>query len=130
MRTIFCILIVATSLAIPPVHGEQPTTQPAEPQRVTLFAAVVKPGPAWLEAQAAARRPDMSRHLAYTAQLRSEGKLVIGGPFGDGTGGLLVYRAASLEDARSFLENDPAVIEKFFDAELHPWLVNAADVRD
>lgn len=110
------------------LRAEQPSTQPAAVERITLYAALVRPGPTWLANQEAGRRNDMTRHVEYVTRMRAEGKLVLGGPFADGAGGLLVYRADSIEQARQFMDADPATVEKVFDYDMHPWSVNAADL--
>lgn len=46
-------------------------------------------------------------HREYLRRLQHEGKLAMAGPFTDDSGALIVYEAASLEEARSLLENDP-----------------------
>ena len=122
---LFAILSVGVSAFL---RADEASTQSATPQRVTLYAALVKPGPVWRESQKSGQRLDMSRHFAYVMKMREQGKLVMGGPFADGSGGLIVYRAASMDEAKTLVENDPAVIEKVFDPEIHPWSVQAADV--
>ncbi|MEZ7172697.1 YciI family protein [Sporosarcina sp. OR05] len=51
----------------------------------------------------------------------AEGILVAGGPFMDHTGGLIILEVESLEDAKRFASNDPAVIEEKFEATIFPW---------
>lgn len=123
----------AFALLIPVLLGAdapatQPASQPAGTNRVTLYAAIVKPGETWRANKAAGKPNDMAAHLAYTKQMREQGKLIFGGPFADGSGGLLVYRADSLEDAKRLMSADPACVGKIFEFEMHPWLLNAADL--
>ena len=127
LALIVCAVIIGTAIAREE-GASAPATQPTA-ARITVYVAVVTPGPSWREAEAAGKRLDMSRHLAYVTELRKRGKLMLGGPFSDGKGGLLVYRAGSMEEAVQLFEADPARIEKVFEAEIHPWSLNAADVR-
>ena len=46
-------------------------------------------------------------HRQYLAQLRERGQLAVAGPFADGTGALIVYEAASAEEAEKLLQADP-----------------------
>jgi uncharacterized protein YciI len=46
-------------------------------------------------------------HRAYLAQLLAKGKLASSGPFTDGWGALIVYEAASTEEAEALLKGDP-----------------------
>lgn len=69
-------------------------------------------------------------HLAYQAQLETQGQLAFAGPMSDETGdhmqgvGLIVYRADSLEEARSLAEADPMHSSGARSFELRRWMIN------
>lgn len=63
----------------------------------------------------------LPRHIQYLDKLDEEGKIFARGPFGDGSGGLVVYIADSLEEATDLAENDPHVVEKVRRLELKEW---------
>jgi len=70
--------------------------------------------------------PDKSReyrpqHLAYLDKMREEGRIFANGKFADGTGGLVIYKAESLEEAQKLAENDPFIIHQARTYELHEW---------
>jgi uncharacterized protein len=46
-------------------------------------------------------------HRKWLTKLRDQGKLVVSGPFTDGSGGLIVLEAASSDDAEALLKQDP-----------------------
>ncbi|MEJ1978848.1 MAG: YciI family protein [Acetobacteraceae bacterium] len=46
-------------------------------------------------------------HRAYAARLMAEGKLVTAGPLTDGSGGLFIYEAETLEEAEALVRDDP-----------------------
>ena len=46
-------------------------------------------------------------HRAYLTKLLGEGKLAISGPFTDDYGAMIVYEAATAEEALTFLQGDP-----------------------
>jgi len=63
-------------------------------------------------------------HWEYVRTLKSAGKLALAGPLADDKGGLLVYYAASREEAMSYLRQDPFALEGVFaDCELLEWLI-------
>ena len=65
-------------------------------------------------------------HKAYVKSLLDAGKLAFGGPFPDGSGGLLVYEVASREEAESLRDKDPfALAGVFVRSEIKPWLLLA-----
>ena len=51
----------------------------------------------------------LEEHIAFLNQKLEEGTLVAKGPFTDHTGGLMIYKANSIEEARKIIETDPAV---------------------
>lgn len=51
------------------------------------------------------------RHLDYMNRLHAEGAVVMAGPVGEGTGAMVVYQAASPEEVRRLVEEDPYAIE-------------------
>ncbi len=63
-------------------------------------------------------------HREYAHALRQEGKIVIAGPFNDGTGALIVYEADTKEQAETLAANDPyARSGIWMKYEIHPWQI-------
>jgi len=61
-------------------------------------------------------------HRQYSASLKEKGQLVASGPFTDDTGALIIYEAASREDAEKLLQADPFHQNGIFLAyQLRPW---------
>ncbi|RMF36749.1 MAG: hypothetical protein D6754_10875 [Alphaproteobacteria bacterium] len=69
-------------------------------------------------------------HLAYQAEQEAAGRLAFAGPLSDETGtqnsgdGLIVYRAASLEEARALAEADPMHSSGTRRFTIRRWLIN------
>lgn len=69
-------------------------------------------------------------HLAYQKEQEAAGKLFLAGPLSDvagdnmSGGGLIIYRATSMEEAQSLAENDPMHSEGKRTFTLRKWLVN------
>ena len=61
------------------------------------------------------------QHLAYLEEKSKEGKIFARGRFADGWGGMVIYQCESLEEARELAENDPYVIYKARNYEIHEW---------
>ncbi|MGI9451716.1 MAG: YciI family protein [Geminicoccaceae bacterium] len=74
-------------------------------------------------------------HLAYQKEMEAKGALVLAGPLSDESGeamqgvGLIVYRAQSLEDARSLAEADPMHKADARSYKLRRWLVNEGSLN-
>jgi hypothetical protein len=60
-------------------------------------------------------------HLDFLRKMSAEGKIHLKGRFTDGSGGLTVFRAESLEEARKIAESDPYVSGGVRRLELHEW---------
>lgn len=61
-------------------------------------------------------------HRAYLQDLLQQGRLVIAGPFSDGTGALFVYEVPNEGEASRIAQNDPyAKAALFKNVVLKPW---------
>lgn len=50
-------------------------------------------------------------HRAYLQKYIDEGSIFAKGPFTDHTGGLIIYKADSYEEAKTIADNDPVIKE-------------------
>ena len=61
-------------------------------------------------------------HRQYLAGLRERGQLAASGPFTDDSGALIIYEAASREEAEALLRGDPFHHNGIFQQyQLRPW---------
>ncbi len=114
---------VATALAAP-VGGL--LAQQAEKRQqyvyVLRLAARLHDAKAWTEADNAA----VSRHFARLSQAAQAGSVILAGRTNeplDKTFGLVIFEAGNAEDAKRFMEADPAVTEGVMSATLHPYVI-------
>jgi len=61
------------------------------------------------------------QHIEFLERGGKEGKIYARGRFADGSGGLVIYLAESLEEARRLAESDPYVTSGARSLELHEW---------
>lgn len=94
---------------------------------LALELYVVNTRPVGPDADIPGSLPD---HLAYQRQLESAGKLAFAGPVSDSSGeemngeGMIIYRAASLEDARALAADDPMHKNGVRTFTIRRWLIN------
>ncbi|MGM7724343.1 YciI family protein [Metabacillus sp. Hm71] len=62
-----------------------------------------------------------AQHLDFLQQKREEGKIFANGRFSDNSGGLVIYRVSSIEEVEEIVRQDPYVIHKARDFEIHEW---------
>lgn len=63
-------------------------------------------------------------HKAYLQKYIEEGKIFAKGPFTDHSGGLIIYKTESLEEAREIAENDPVILHNSRKLTLKEWKSN------
>jgi uncharacterized protein YciI len=66
-------------------------------------------------------------HVQYLKGLDKAGKLVMCGPFTDYKGGMVVIKAADINDAQETAKSDPFVREGFRTYELRTWKLSCEE---
>jgi uncharacterized protein YciI len=120
------LCLAAASCASPPKEepmSEKPAAEDGPPQIV--YAVRHLPGPKWVAGKPPQEQPGIRQHIGYMQSCDERKILVCGGPFLDGTGGLCVLRAASLEEAQTLANADPSVAAGLLVPEVHPWMLAA-----
>ncbi|WP_427385419.1 YciI family protein [Janibacter sp. G56] len=75
-----------------------------------------------------ARAQARPAHLAYMNRLHAEGKVVLAGPIGDGSGAMVIFRAADEAEVQGLVAADPYTVQGVSaDATIRPWKVVIPD---
>lgn len=124
MKKVFVAVFIAV-MALSVIPGALKAQQKPEPEHklVQFYMALFKKGPGWTAEQAAATSAFHQKHIAYIRSYLESGKAMIAGPLSDAQDlrGVVIYRAASLEEARAWATGDPAVSAGHLVVEMHPW---------
>jgi uncharacterized protein YciI len=83
------------------------------------FAVSFRTGPGWDGAKPPNEQKHFGDHSANLRKLRQEGRILLGGRFGDV--GLILLRATGDEEARALLAVDPSIAAGVFVADVQPW---------
>lgn len=119
----FLVLLLCILAAVQPLRAQE-----AKPDKPKQFIYVLRLVPrlhsdsAWTKDDEAA----LGRHFARFKKAVETGELILAGRTmepGDKTFGIAIFTAADEKAARSFMENDPAVVAGLMTAELHPFAV-------
>ncbi len=87
---------------------------------VKSFVVNYEPGPKWLQGKPLKDQP-LKPHADYVLGLHNRGKLLMGGPFADGSGGLVVFAAEDMEEVEKMLSSDPAIAGGTLMASVKEW---------
>ena len=70
----------------------------------------------------------LAEHIKNINRLSEQGSLVVAGPMGknDSYVGIFILNVETYDEARILLETDPAIKEKYFDADIFLWYGSAA----
>ncbi|HMG74821.1 MAG TPA: YciI family protein [Pyrinomonadaceae bacterium] len=122
VNKLLLIFIITCSLAATPLIVSQQKEEPKS-KLVQFHMALIKKGPKWGETAEPQRNQILQQHFANVISMLGTGKAVIAGPMGDDTGlaGIFILRSKTAEEAKAWVDADPAVDAGLFTAEMHPW---------
>jgi uncharacterized protein YciI len=92
----------------------------APPKRYFVLSHV--PGPAWDHAKGFADQPGIEHHVGYMKPIFEAGKIVLGGPFLDNSGGMMILDVATVEEATAIAGADPTVKAGLLIVTVRPWM--------
>jgi uncharacterized protein YciI len=80
------------------------------------FMILWAPGPAWVLGKTVRQQPYWTQHADFMDRLFENGTVVLGGPFADGTGSLVIVEveAANEHDVADLFASDPFVVHDIF----------------
>lgn len=88
-----------------------------------FFVLFHTPGPRWADGAGFREQPGVENHVQYMADQLAAGSLIFGGPFLDDSGGMMVLRADSREQAVAIAEADPTVANGLLRVAVKPWMM-------
>ena len=92
----------------------------------SIFLVIFRPSSGWLPGKPLAEQP-LGEHVKHHLGLFEKGIVKFAGPFTDDTGGAAVMEASSLEEINGMISLDPAVTNKVFAYDIHPWSLIAGE---
>ena len=92
----------------------------------SIFAVCYSRGPNWVKGKSVFEQP-LQAHLAYMKAPHAQGRLLLGGPFLNDEGGLVVVRVAGIDEANQIASDDPAIRAGVMMTRAHPWKLLAGE---
>ena len=71
-------------------------------------------GPAWVEGKTVREQLYWTEHAAFMDPLFEQGMVVLGGPFTDGTGSMVIVEAESEQEVADLFAHDPFLVHGIF----------------
>lgn len=90
-------------------------------RRMAMFAVTMVTGPAWDPAVRRREQAGWDEHATFMDGLVADGRVILGGPVGDGTDVLLVVDADDEDDLRSMFAADPWADRILRIGRIQPW---------
>jgi uncharacterized protein YciI len=119
-KTVWGVFLLAVGFTAGRLPLAALAAQPSPPAVLpSVFAVTFRTGPAWDANRPPPEQPHFAGHSRNLRALREEGRLLVGGRYGDA--GLVLMTAASLDEARGLVTRDPAVGAGTFKADVQPW---------
>ncbi len=88
------------------------------------FIILWEPGPAWIPGKTVRAQPYWAEHATFMDRLFENGTVVLGGPFADATGSLVIVEAENEDEVADLFAHDPFVEQDIFAlGSLKQWLL-------
>jgi uncharacterized protein len=88
------------------------------------FVILWAPGPAWVQGKTVREQPHWEQHATFMDGLFENGMVVLGGPFADATGSLVIVEAENEHEVADVFAHDPFVVHAIFAlSSLKQWLL-------
>ena len=130
----FIASCLALAVALRAVAAETAKPASAAPafEMVTYYFGLLTRGPNAATGTPEERQQIQAAHLANIKRLHDAGKILVAGPFADNGEwrGIFIYKCASLEEAKTLADTDPAVQAGRLKIEIHPWMTAKGYIRD
>jgi uncharacterized protein len=118
LYTLIALIILSTSV----FAQTQQETKP-EMKLVQFQLAVLKRGPKWTPNPGKDHPAVQKQHVDYVQSLLASSKAMIAGAIKDESDlvGVYIFRTASADEARAWVNADPGLVGGLFTAEVYPW---------
>jgi len=78
------------------------------------FIILWAPGAAWTAGKTVREQAYWDEHATFMDRLFENGTVIMGGPFSDGTGSLVIVEAEEINEVSTLFANDPFVVHQIF----------------
>ena len=88
------------------------------------FATFFSPGPTWIAGKTSREQPCWTEHAAFMDKLFEDGTVILGGPYADYSGLLVIVEALHEKEVYELFGDDPFVVNEIVRiSSIHEWLI-------
>jgi uncharacterized protein YciI len=120
---VLCAMVFAAACSAPRKQGEMTNHQKNDGPPPVYFALVHGPGEKWQPDTPGPKQEGIGEHVAYFSRQLDAERLLMGGPFTDGSGGMMILAVETVEEAERIAKDDPAVQAGLLQVQVRPWMV-------
>ena len=128
LSTITLAILLSCLVVNAQEHKTEPKQEPKQPETpqsklMQFQMALMKRGPNWSPDPSRARPQLRQRHFAHLWSMLEANKLMIAGAIHDDSElvEVHIFRTKSADEAKAWINQDPAVVAGYIVPELHPW---------
>jgi uncharacterized protein YciI len=90
----------------------------------SVFVVIHKSGPKWKAGVSFRDQEGVGAHIIHYRKWYEEGKIQLGGPYLDNSGGMMItVPGLSVDDVEAFAKADPSVDAGLLTYEIKPWMI-------
>ena len=131
MSRLLCLFALAvlaagsTALLAQQIENDEESSDVTERSSANpvFYVLIHSPGPQWQEGVPFREQPGVGEHVGYMRGLLDQGLILMGGPFLDDSGGMMVARTTDPDEARRIAHDDPSVKNGLLLVTVRPWMV-------
>lgn len=87
------------------------------------------PGVNWKEGVPFREQPGVEEHVKYMSKQLEDGFLLMGGPYLDNSGGMMICKTDDIAKAKEMAEADPTVKSGLLKVEVKQWMVPMSSLK-
>lgn len=89
-----------------------------------LFVVLREAGSSWVNGKSSREQPYWDEHAEFMNRIIETGKILLGGPFSDGSGSMVIVKTETEQEARTIFEGDPWLLHNIHQREeVRPWQI-------
>jgi uncharacterized protein YciI len=97
-------------------------------QTSIYYVLIHSHGKKWVDSLSFNEQPGIINHVKYIRGFLENKKLVLGGPFPDNSGGMMVCNVETMKEAEKIANNDPAVKSGMLNVKVKKWYIAMSNI--